>query len=210
LVIGSSKTQLDTSALKSPAIITAGNSGNISVKSSVENFSSSQRKKKQPTLESTDIDFRARGSTGSHVLVPDVDLKVPLSSSENVSSQENLGKQLAVRKERNEKVKDRNIEERKEKFPKPPHIAVSPMIVSTRSSSKNNVVRKTEQPVQLWQKDPIVVQDISSEEPESLAAKFSDYEDVSQNQDIPKHPFLRRKSKAMPPQKLDWSKVILH
>jgi hypothetical protein len=84
------------------------------------------------------------------------------------------------------------------------------MIINTRSSSKSNVVRKTEQPVQLWQKDPILVQDISAEEPESLAAHFSDYEDGSQNQDIPKHPFLRRKSKAMPSQKLDWSKVILH
>ena len=203
LFIGSSKNiQEGSSALSSPKLINAENSGNLFLKSSVENFSNSQKKRQLP-IQSTNINIGEKGTIGRHEPVPDVDLKAPLSSSQQVPPREESSrKQLVARK-------DRNLEERKEKIPKQHHIAISPLTINSKSPSKNNVIRKTEQVIQLWQKDSNLSHDIPLEEARSLIVDDSDYEDMSQNQDVPKHPFLRRKSKAMPPQKLDWSKVLL-
>ncbi|MCO5583833.1 hypothetical protein L7F22_037748 [Adiantum nelumboides] len=226
LVLCSSKNmQIENTALQSPSVGDAGslklsNEGLINSqkpgvtghnldKFSTDGFYGSQRFKQQSQPKSTNfISADPNGACNSsleadrrHSTLPDARVVVPLRD-------ENAKKQTAPKLEglRQRSRYERNIQAEKDFF------KGCPAELRLKNGIPQDTVEKTENILQNWQNDTALPfkekpSDLSSVHSSSLNMEDSDSEDMSQNLDIPKHPFLRRKSKAMPPQKLDWSKA---
>lgn len=197
--LGKSSNESFTSSQKS------GVMGQSLGKPITESFIGSQKSKHQTRISNfsdANIHGNYRSSMESDFQPPSL-LRYRLMQSKSDSSEvqlvpakENIETSIYESKVQNEKpsVRGRSLE------------------VSVNKSRESSAISKSEHAIEQWQNNTFVsfpekASDISSVKSSSVNMEDSDYEDMSQNLDVPKHPFLRRKSKAMPPQKLDWSKV---
>ncbi|KAH7306964.1 hypothetical protein KP509_22G040200 [Ceratopteris richardii] len=128
-----------------------------------------------------------------------------------VTETKNCEKQIASAKERREKLKQKPTSENKAQSDKR-IIADCPLgknIKNDQSAAismtiESDVGHKHTHAVSSFQESEL---DITLSEKGNRSIEDSDSEEISQTSEVPKHPFLKRKSKAMPAQKLDWSKV---